>query len=1155
MAEFKQGSFWVSLAVGALLASAARANPSGPAVINGQVTFDASQAGVLDISNSPNAIIEWQGFSINASEVTRFIQQNADSAVLNRVVGQDPSMILGQLLSNGQVFLINPNGVIFGQGSMVDTAGLLASTLSLSNDDFLRGNYLFVNPGSGGIENYGMIHVGNGGSVVLVSPNIENSGLIQSDGGHLVLAAGQQLTLTSMDAPQVRFEIQAPTDKVLNIGQLMANGGGSIDVFAGAIESSGTISADSVEVDKNGQIHLVAQGDITLDAASKTSANGPSGGTVVVQSQSGTASVSGVVEAKGSDGVGGTVEVLGRNVGLFDNASVDASGQTGGGTVRLGGDRQGTGETQRAEFTYIGENTQVHADALDSGDGGTVIAYADDTARIYGHLSARGGASSGNGGFVETSGKKGFEILNTPDTGASNGTGGEWLIDPYNIDIVSGSTSNISPLSVSSAFTSTGAATIDVSLIASSLSSGGTVTITTGSGGGDAGDINWKATLDMSSVSYASTAKLSLQAYNNINFLSGGIINGSSKPLNLELWADTDGVNGGQVYFYSGSLDLGSGWLHVLQGANATGGTLDFYNSEPVTITAGGGIKAGTLGIWGGSLSVSGTASNPQQFANPVTLNGPVTVNDLSLWGELDSNSDITVNGIFTWIQGVIGGSGGSLATNGTTTIDKYLAELTGRRTWTNYGTINWSGSSLAAINLWDSATLRNQGSMNLLASSSRLGGNTSGGLLNGVGGEITVGSSTAFDVPIKNAGTFNFLGGSSDILGSFTNIGAINVYSSSVNVSGAFSNDGSVILDGGGMRVGSSGTDNGIYVLNNKGWLVFDGGSGAITRTFDGAISSSDKTGKVGFGNGVFDVNSGLNVGWVGIDASGTVNIAGDYNSNTQTHIEGALNVTGAYTQLADGATHLDYGTLTAASVTVNGGTSATNRAFALSGSGNGGAGAFDGAGTVNLNGGTFTNSGGVYIWGGPLAIDGNYVQTASGELGIGLSSPAAYGLVDSYAYSTALYSSTVAGALNVSGSAAVDGALSILWDGLGGSSYRAIDAAGGLSGGFSTMANHPTGLALDYLFDGQGLTVSVAGTSGTATSTSTGITTILVSSEPVLQETIFDRSTDNILATTSSTSTTTGMVTNTGVLTTTSGEAGGFGGGEVGAPKACKK
>ena len=122
----------------------AYANPHGAQVVNGQVGFSHPNPQTLNVTNSPNSIINWQGFSIQHNELTRFIQQSANSAVLNRVVGSNPSNLLGQLVSNGKVFLINPHGMVFGPDCVIDTAGFVASTLNVTNQDFLEGNLKFV---------------------------------------------------------------------------------------------------------------------------------------------------------------------------------------------------------------------------------------------------------------------------------------------------------------------------------------------------------------------------------------------------------------------------------------------------------------------------------------------------------------------------------------------------------------------------------------------------------------------------------------------------------------------------------------------------------------------------------------------------------------------------------------------------------------------------------------------------------------------------------------------------------------------------------------------------------------------------------------------------------------------------------------------------
>ncbi len=117
-------------------AQLAHANPVGPAVVNGSASL-STQGNLLTVTNSPGAILNWHSFSIGQGKITRFIQQSPASAVLNRVVGLDPSSIFGVLQSNGRVFLINPNGIAFGQGAQINVAGLIASTLNLSNADFL----------------------------------------------------------------------------------------------------------------------------------------------------------------------------------------------------------------------------------------------------------------------------------------------------------------------------------------------------------------------------------------------------------------------------------------------------------------------------------------------------------------------------------------------------------------------------------------------------------------------------------------------------------------------------------------------------------------------------------------------------------------------------------------------------------------------------------------------------------------------------------------------------------------------------------------------------------------------------------------------------------------------------------------------------------
>ncbi len=519
----RRGGQSVYFLLGLLAAGAASANPQGAQVAAGAASFVTPNPQTLEITNSPSAILNWQSFDIGAGETTRFIQQDAASAVLNRVTTQNSSEIFGNLVSNGQVFLINPSGILIGRDASVDTAGLVMSTLQMSDADFLAGRLHFEgDAASGPLINHGYIKTGPGGEIVLIAPTIENSpdgggansGLIESAGGELILAAGHSITIASLDHPDITFEVQAPTNEVINLGKLLADGG-SINVLAGTIRHSGEINADSLSLDAAGHIVLAARSKVVLDESSITSASGAgaggdieitaggtaeggrvyqmgavradgaSGGTVTVEAarvlasgalsargsvdggrievkaddqilatsashmdasgvagHGGTVVVdggkniytSGLVQATGA--VGGTVHVFGDSTRLAA-ATIDASGVAGGGTVRVGGGFQGGENLPTADTTEVNGSSVIKADALSSGNGGSVALWADGTMRYAGTISAHGGAQSGNGGTVEVSGKDALGFNGVVDVTAPAGQVGSLLLDPKNVRFTS----------------------------------------------------------------------------------------------------------------------------------------------------------------------------------------------------------------------------------------------------------------------------------------------------------------------------------------------------------------------------------------------------------------------------------------------------------------------------------------------------------------------------------------------------------------------------------------------------------------------------------------------------------------------------------------------------------------------------------------------
>ena len=160
-------------------------------VTSGNVAISRPSARTMQINQyTDKAIINWQSYSIGGNQAVLYVQPGAGSIALNRVIGLDPSYIYGQLSANGQVWVINPNGLLVGPNAKIDTGSFLASTLSISDQNFLSGNYAFTDSASSSfasIVNQGSIVASNGGYVGLISPSVTNEGTIVANGGNVVL--------------------------------------------------------------------------------------------------------------------------------------------------------------------------------------------------------------------------------------------------------------------------------------------------------------------------------------------------------------------------------------------------------------------------------------------------------------------------------------------------------------------------------------------------------------------------------------------------------------------------------------------------------------------------------------------------------------------------------------------------------------------------------------------------------------------------------------------------------------------------------------------------------------------------------------------------------------------------------------------------------
>jgi len=292
------------------------ANPTGPTVTAGQASFQV-QGNTLTVTNTPGTIIQWQGFSIRADELTRFAQQSSLSAVLNRVTGGSPSEILGRLSSNGRVFLINPSGITFGTGAQIDVGGLVASSLNISDADFLAGRLRFAGEGAGAVRNRGEIRTPVGGSVALIAPQVDNAGVIRAPSGDIVLAAGTTVRLVDAAFPAIQVEVSAPGDRPLNLGNLSASG----RVFTYLVRQSGLASASSAQAGSGGRVSLTSAGTVEVTAGARIEANAAvagRGGEVVLIAED-LMHFAGAIEARAGElsGDGGKTEVSGRRTLVF----------------------------------------------------------------------------------------------------------------------------------------------------------------------------------------------------------------------------------------------------------------------------------------------------------------------------------------------------------------------------------------------------------------------------------------------------------------------------------------------------------------------------------------------------------------------------------------------------------------------------------------------------------------------------------------------------------------------------------------------------------------------------------------------------------------------------------------------------------------------
>jgi filamentous hemagglutinin family protein len=400
---------------GLSIAHSAAAGPADGVVRGGTATISQTGNATTITQLSQRAVIDWRSFNIGPSESVAFVQPSAQSAVLNRVTGPQFSSLQGSLTANGQVFLVNPNGILIGNGASINVGSFVASTANIATPAFMRdaavanGRYAFDELASaartGTIVNAGNITVAEGGMVALVAPGVRNSGTITARLGTIELASATHFTLDLFGDDLVRLAVgdsiasslvdtsgTALTAQVGAGGQLLADGGrivllsvpAAAGVVSDAINLSGIARAASVGLNQRGEISLLAnQGSVVVSGAADA-----------------TSAVGGVS--------GGSVSVIGSAVRLTGAARVNTSGVGGGGAVVIGGSYAGEGATVTAQTT-VDQGASVLACGTaacasngtgGAGDGGEIRLFSTQATTLGGELNVSSAAAS-RAGIVE----------------------------------------------------------------------------------------------------------------------------------------------------------------------------------------------------------------------------------------------------------------------------------------------------------------------------------------------------------------------------------------------------------------------------------------------------------------------------------------------------------------------------------------------------------------------------------------------------------------------------------------------------------------------------------------------------------------------------------------------------------------------------------
>lgn len=933
---------------------APNALPAGGVVSSGSASISTQgnvQGAAMTIQqSSARSSINWNSFNVGSAATVTIVQPGKDAVLLNRVVGPDASRIQGRISANGQVMLINPNGIVFGPGSTVNAAGFIASTMGLSDDSFLSGNYQFNRSSTAGVLNQGSISAEAGGYVALLGATVSNEGRINAPAGSVVLAGAQSVQTTGPEG----FKVPVGSSGRVRLNLTPADVNVAISNSA-----TGVIQAEGGQV----LLQASALNDAMHNANANANANA---NTSAAQS---------------------SITQSGRIDTRSAQTTAQATDQTG-----AQANAQSSGTTLLAQGGSIRVDGSILAD-----QGGSIIIGRDtETGALAARTDVSGAVLHTPGGFVETSG----DWLKTDGIAVQ---AADWLLDPSNITIAAAN-SNIQGdpnfVPTSGAATST----IDVATIASALNAGTSVTINT-TNSGTAGTADGTITVASAISKTAGTeATLTLNANNgiavnaaigasgagtgklNVNMTAAGVAANSANSFGIDMRSTID-ANGGTVNLSGTSNRAGTNGITFNNGSGVLAGTYTITGTANATTGSGNGVqmvggatttfssttgasvmRGSTASSAGKGVFISGasTVTNISTGSGSATLEnaaasaggvrvgfgGGATVNtsgNVTLGSQNNNTSDLIAQGTFNATSGSLNFKGQSATFAGVIFQDG--GGVAARVTGTNGAVINVDGISTAAGNygvdlsgpltggIFSTSGAGN--SINITGTGSNIGVSTrqpSASLTANNGGSINItGTSTGSNVGVEVNGTLSAAAGS------------INITSDTVSITSTAN-----------ISTGASG---GTVTIANK--------TAGTAINLGGADVTTGATKTLGLTDAELDriTTANLLIGATGATASGTTTVSANLTPALAKNLSvrsGADIVLAASTSIS---------TLSGGNLTLNADADGNNSGAVFF---NGSSGVNSNGGNINIGGGTAGDASG-YAVGNSTYIDGIFMESGS--------------------------------------------------------------------------------------------------------------------------------------------------------------------------------